>query len=96
MVQFNVDSGQVAHGALAARQHGDAIRHEVQTMTVLLTNLEGAWSGGASSAFQSVLAEWRIAQQHVETALGSMAQALAGAARQYEDVETANLGMFRR
>lgn len=95
MVQFNVDSAQVAQGALAARRHGDAIRSEVQAMTVLLTQMEGSWRGGAAAAFQSTLAQWRATQQQVETALGSLANALDVAAQQYAEVESTNLQMFR-
>lgn len=94
MVQFNVDSAQVAQGALAARRHGDAIRSEVQAMTSLLTQMESAWQGSAAGAFQSALHEWRLTQQHVESALAALAAALDVSARQYEEVETTNLRMF--
>jgi len=94
MVQFNVDSAQVAHGALAARRHGEAIRGEVQAMTALLTQMEGTWRGGAATAFQSALGQWRVTQQQVESALESLATALDAAARQYADVENVNMRMF--
>ena len=95
MVQFNVDSAQVAQGALSARRHGDAIRAEVQSMTALLTQMEGAWRGGAAAAFQSALGQWRMTQQQVETSLAALAGALDAAARQYADVEGANLRLFQ-
>lgn len=95
MVQFNVDSGQVSQGAFAARRHGDAIRGEVQAMTALLTQMEGVWRGGASVAFQSALGQWRVTQQQVEASLTALADALDVAARQYADVEGANLRLFR-
>lgn len=95
MVQFNVDSAEVAHGALAARRHGDTIRSEVQAMTALLTQMEGTWRGGAAAAFQSALGQWRVTQQQVESALGELANALDAAARQYAEVEQVNARMFR-
>lgn len=95
MVQFNVDSAQVAQGALAARRHGESIRSEVQTMTALLTQMEGAWHGGAATAFQSALSQWRTTQHQVESALGSLATALDTAARQYAEVESINAAMFK-
>lgn len=94
MVQFNVDSAQVAQGALAARRHGEAIRGEVQAMTALLTQMEGTWRGGAATAFQSALGQWRMTQQQVEASLAALANALDAAARQYAEVEGANLRMF--
>jgi len=95
MVQFSVDSGQVTHGALAARRHGEAIRSEVQAMTALLTQMEGSWRGGAAAAFQSALGQWRGTQQQVESALAALAQALDAAARQYSEVENMNARMFQ-
>lgn len=95
MVQFNVDSSMVAQGALSARRHGEAIRNEVASMTALLGQLEGTWRGGAAMAFQDALAQWRVTQQQVESALGALATALNTAAQQYADVEGANLRMFR-
>jgi len=95
MVQFNVDSQQVAQGALAARRHGDAIRGEVQSLTTLLTHMEGSWHGAASAAFQSALGQWRATQQQVEDSLGALATALDTAAQQYADVENINTTMFR-
>lgn len=95
MVQFNVDSGQVAQGALAARRHGEAIRSEVQAMTALLTQMEGTWRGGAAMAFQSALGQWRVTHQQVESSLAALAQALDSAARQYAEVENVNARMFQ-
>lgn len=94
MVQFNVDSAQVAQGALSARRHGEAIRAEVQSMTALLTQMEGTWRGGAATAFQSALGQWRMTQQQVESALEALANALDAAARQYAEVENVNMRMF--
>ncbi len=95
MVQFNVDSAQVAQGALAARRHGEAIRGEVQAMTALLSQMEGTWRGGAAAAFQSALGQWRVTQQQVESALAALANALDTAAQQYAEVESVNARMFR-
>src|SRR5690625_7348677 len=81
MVQFNVDSAQVAHGALAARRHGEAIRGEVQAMTALLTQMEGTWRGGAATAFQSALGQWRGTQQKGESAVEAIATAVDAAGR---------------
>lgn len=95
MVQFNVDSAQVAQGAFAARRHGEAITGEVRAMTALLTQMEGTWRGGAAAAFQSALGQWRVTQQQVEASLAALATALDAAARQYAEVEEVNLRMFQ-
>lgn len=95
MVQFNVDSAQVEQGALSARRHGEAIKSEVQAMTSVLMQMEGTWTGGAAAAFQSALGQWRVTQQQVEASLEALAAALNAAARQYSEVEGANLRLFQ-
>jgi len=96
MVQFNVDSGEVALGAASARRHGEAIRTEVQAMTALLTQMEASWRGGAAAAFQAALGQWRVTQQQVEASLAALAHALDAAARQYAEVEGANARLFQQ
>lgn len=95
MVQFNVDSALVEQGALSARRHGEAIRNEVQAMTAVLTQMEGVWRGGAAAAFQAALGQWKLTQQQVEVSLTALATALNAAARQYSEVEGANMRLFQ-
>jgi len=93
---YHVDSEAVAAAAARATQSGEAIRSEVATLVATLQGLEGTWQGAASAAFAGVLAEWRGAQAHVESALASLGQALGAAAAGYADAEATAARMFGR
>jgi WXG100 family type VII secretion target len=60
-----------------------------------LVGLSGSWSGSASNAFQTVVADWRATQTRVEESLGSIGRALGSAAEQYVEAELLNVGLFR-
>ena len=95
-MQFHVDAEQVASAANRAGQSADAIRSEAAAMVAHLSALESSWQGSASAAFAEVLAEWRSAQAHVESALGGISEALAAAASSYADAEATAARMFSR
>ncbi|WP_228760070.1 WXG100 family type VII secretion target [Pseudactinotalea sp. HY158] len=94
MARFEVDSAEVARGALAARHHGGTIRAEVATMMQLLLSLEASWQGSASLAFREAIQQWRLTQQQVESSLDALSASLDVSARQYDDAESANTRMF--
>jgi len=96
MPRFEVDSAEVAQAGAAARASAAVINTEVTNMMRHLTSLQASWRGGASAAFSGLITEWRATQQHVETSLENISMALDSSARQYADVESANLRLFSR
>lgn len=96
MARFEVDSSEVARGAMAARHHGSTIRNEVATMMQLLLSLEASWQGSASLAFREAIQQWRLTQQQVESSLDALSTSLDTSARQYDEAETASMRMFAR
>lgn len=94
MGRFVVDSDAI--GGAQAMVHGTIARlqADVQAMHSQLQALQDSWQGGASSAFQSVVQDWRGTQARVEESLASINVALQSAGRQYADVEAANMRMF--
>jgi WXG100 family type VII secretion target len=96
MSTFHVDSDAVLNTTTAAHGSIDRIRGEVAALLGQLTSLESSWSGAASVAFQSVVADWRSTQQRVEESLVGITTALGAAGRQYAETEQANLRMFGR
>ena len=61
-----------------------------------LVDLQSSWGGQASTAFQSVLADWNATQQRVEESLAAINGALGHAGRGYAEVEERNARMFVR
>jgi len=96
MTQYNVDAAEISRGAQRATQSGESIRAEVAGLLGTLTALEGSWQGGAASAFNGVLEQWRGAQAQVESALDSMGVALGQAAQEYEAAESQASRLFAR
>jgi len=93
---YHVDAEEVAAAAARASRSAEAIRAEAAQMVAALTALESSWQGAASAAFSDVLAQWRSAQAHVESALASLTQALGAAATGYADAEQTAARMFGR
>lgn len=96
MTMFQVDSEHVAQTAESARATADRLSADTVALTTLLTGLQSSWTGTASSAFQTALADWRSTQQVVEQSLAGIQQALVAAGVQYADVEQANARLFAR
>lgn len=94
MTRFEVDSARVAQAAGAARASGAVLHSEVTAMLRHLAALQDCWRGGAASAFDGLVAEWRVTQAQVEASLGHIGQALDGAARQYAEAELAATRLF--
>lgn len=94
MVQFHVDSEQVAAATAGTQASIGAIRAEVAGLTARLESLQGSWTGQAAAAFQGVVADWRSTQLRVEESLAAITDALGAAGRMYEDLELQTLRMF--
>ncbi|GAB3257376.1 WXG100 family type VII secretion target [Arthrobacter pigmenti] len=94
MAQFNVDSEALQVKSAAVRGSVERIRTEVETMQRSLQELQGSWTGAASTTFQGLIVEWRGTQIKVESSLESINAALSTAATQYAQTEQANTRMF--
>jgi 6 kDa early secretory antigenic target len=95
MAVFSVDSDAVLTATAAVRGTADRLEAETSAMHAQLGQLQSAWTGAASVAFQGVIEQWRATQRQVEDALGAISHALAAAGQQYAEAEQLNLGLFR-
>jgi len=96
MTSFQVDSDAVIGATGSIHASMERLSGESSALLGQLVNLQGSWTGSASAAFQSVVAEWRATQQRVEESLGTIGHALGSAAQQYAEAETTNTGLFRQ
>lgn len=96
MTRYQVDSEAVLSATGAVRSSIGRIQAEVSGLHAQLTDLQGSWTGQASSAFAGVVAEWKITQQRVEENLAAINTALGQAGQQYADIEAANARLFAR
>lgn len=96
MSRFEVDTEEVARAASAANRSAVAINTEVANMFRILTTLQSAWRGSASTAFAELAQEWRGTQQQVEANLQRIGDALATSAQQYSEAEQATTSLFSR
>ncbi len=96
MTTFQVDSDAVLGATGSINASMERLLGESTALLNQLVNLQGSWTGTASSAFQSVVSEWHATQKHVEESLGSIGHALGTVAQQYTEAELSNAGLFRR
>ena len=94
VTSFHVDSALVESTAQTVSSLAARLSADTASMLAQLEGVQQAWSGGAAQAFANTVAQWRATQQQVESSLVSIHEALAAAARQYAEVEAANLRMF--
>lgn len=94
MTSYQIDSD--ALNAASSSIHGTMgrVTAEVSGLMAQLTALQSSWTGRASAAFQTTIADWRAVQQRVEETMTAINQALARAAEQYSAVEETNTGIF--
>ncbi|WP_040166191.1 WXG100 family type VII secretion target [Microbacterium gorillae] len=95
MAVFSVDSDEVIAAAMRARATAARIRQDVDTMAIMLVDLQSTWTGAASAGFQRLLEEWRAADRTVDQALDHLNQTLDHAGRSYTEAEGAAMAMFR-
>ncbi|UOE45868.1 WXG100 family type VII secretion target [Agromyces larvae] len=96
MTVFHVDSEQVRAATDSTQAAISRVQAEIATLMGRLTSLPESWSGQASTAFQSAVADWRATQTQVEEHLAALSRALAVAAAQYAEAELANTRLFLR
>ncbi len=94
MTRFEVDSDAVTAATSTARAAVERIQAEVSGLHGQLTALQGSWTGQASNAFQSVVADWKAVQERVEQSLAGISHALGQAATQYAEIELSNARLF--
>jgi len=96
MTSYQVDSDAVIAATSTMRSTIGRIEAEVTGLHGQLLNLEGSWTGAASVAFQTAVADWKAMQQRLEESLSGLNQALGMAGQQYADIEQANTRLFAR
>lgn len=96
MTRYQVDADAVLAATHTARTTISRIHSDVAMLSQSLHALQGSWTGLAAHAFQELYASWRATQEQVETHLEDIAAALTTAATHYEEMEQANLALFRR
>jgi WXG100 family type VII secretion target len=94
MTRFQVDSEAVATATGAVRSSIGRISAEVIALHAQLTNLQSSWTGGAATAFQSVVTDWNATQKRVEQTLSAINGALNTAGIQYAETEAHNARLF--
>ncbi|HEY0261290.1 MAG TPA: WXG100 family type VII secretion target [Lacisediminihabitans sp.] len=93
-MRYQVDSEAVLGATAAVRSTIGRVQSEVGALHGQLDGLQGAWSGQAASAFQSLIAEWRATQQRVEENLTAISHALGQAGQHYAETELSNARLF--
>lgn len=96
MSQFSVDSDQIIATSHAVQAGIERLRAEAHSLTAQVNNLQGAWLGQASAAFQSAAAEWAAMNVQVESTLSSLNHSLGAAGAHYAEAEQANAQLFVR
>ena len=94
MTQFQVDSEQIVAANLKIQQTISTLQTEADVLYQQLVALQGSWSGLAASSFQELATRWRQTATAVDNQLSELGAALATAARQYSEIEAANLRLF--
>jgi early secretory antigenic target protein ESAT-6 len=96
MTTYHVDSEAVRQATDHANATITRVQADMQQLTSHLQALQSSWSGQASNAFQSVLADWRNTQLAVEGQLLQITQSLGYAAQHYAEMEVENARLFMR
>lgn len=94
MTRFQVDSEAVSTATGAVRSSIGRIGAEVIALHGQLTNLQSSWTGGAATAFQTVVTDWNATQKRVEESLTAINTALNTAGLQYAETEATNARLF--
>ncbi|RKW69439.1 WXG100 family type VII secretion target [Galactobacter caseinivorans] len=95
MTQFTADTQQMRTKSAQVLRTAEQVRTEVNSLQASLLQLQGAWSGGASTQFQSLLTQWRAVQSKVEASLTQISTALTTASTQYDEAERTNRALFQ-
>lgn len=92
--QFQVDPDHIRTAAADIARISGEIDGQVSAMMGRLTALQAAWTGGAATRFQSLVAQWQGTQRQVRESLDAIGGALAAAGTQYAETEAQTLRMF--
>ena len=95
MTVFHVDSDAMLGATAQVHATAERIRAESETLLAQLVQLQSSWHGGAATAFQGTVEQWRLTQRAVEEALSSIGRALGAAGQRYAETEQATAGLFR-
>ena len=96
MTRYHVDVEAVSHASAQARATIDRLHQDVASLTHTLQTLSGVWTGAASAAFTDLYSAWHITQNQLESQLADITSALGQAGQHYQDMEAANVALFRR
>jgi WXG100 family type VII secretion target len=96
MTTYHVNSDTVFQAAHHANATISRVAADLQQLTHSLQSLQGAWSGQAATAFQTVFAEWRSTQVAVEAQLIALTESLSLAAQHYTELEAQTTRLFMR
>jgi WXG100 family type VII secretion target len=94
MTHFSVDSEQVLAANSTIQATISRLQTEVDNLHANLQGLQNSWQGVAANSFQELVAKWRTTATTVQTQLGEVSTALAFAAKQYSEIEQANVRLF--
>jgi early secretory antigenic target protein ESAT-6 len=96
MTRYQVDVDAVSQASAQARATIDRLHQDVASLTQTLQTLSTTWTGAASAAFTDLYSSWHVTQNQLETQLADITSALAQAGQHYQDMESANVALFRR
>lgn len=94
MPQFSVDSERVLAANTTIQSTITRLQSEVETLHAQLIALQDSWQGQAATSFQELVIRWRTTSDAVDAQLGELGAALAFAATQYAEIESANQRLF--
>jgi WXG100 family type VII secretion target len=94
MTHFTVDSEQVLAANSTIQATITRLQTEVDNLHTNLQGLQNSWQGVAATSFQELVGRWRITATTVQQQLGEVSIALAHAAKQYAEIEQANVRLF--
>lgn len=94
MTRFLVDSEEVMAANTVVQSTIQKLQGDVDTLHNQLNSLQSSWQGQAANSFQDLATRWRSTAGLVQQQLGEIGQALALAAKQYSEIESANQRLF--
>ena len=96
MTRYQIDSEAVVAATSSVQAAASRIQADVSGLHSQLLQLQGSWTGQASAAFQTVVADWTATQRRVEESLQLLNTGLAQAGQHYAEIELQNARLFVR
>ena len=96
MTRYQIDSEAVSAATSSVQAAASRIQADVIGLHSQLLHLQGSWTGQASAAFQTVVADWTATQRRVEESLQLLNAGLAQAGQHYAEIEQQNARLFTR